>query len=67
MYEKINGKEKCNENIKKILRNIDCINDTKTNKMRVNDIILLYLLKTKKVSIIKIFEKLKINIKNKGV
>lgn len=67
MYEKINGKEKCNENIKKILRNIDFINDTKTNKMRVNDIILLYLLKTKKVSIIKIFEKLKINIKNKGV
>ena len=65
VHEKDNGKNKCDNNIKKILNNIDFINDIETQKMRMNDKILVYILKMKSLFLIKCFEKIKIKIKVK--
>lgn len=65
VHEKDNGKNKCDNNIKKILKNIDFINDIETQKMRMSDKILVYILKMKSLFLIKWFEKIKIKIKVK--
>ena len=62
-YEKENGKKISKENIKKIIKNFHIIDEMCIKKMRFKDKILLYIMKKNNVLSIKLYFKLKINIK----